>query len=176
MQSLEARSQYRNSIHCAYRIFTEEGVLRFWTGTTPRLVRLVVSELGAYARHLSEFCVGSSQVGSSSQRTKRLSPSSVVDRSGGYYRTLSCSTGPLDLHSTQYWTYSRMMMLAQIQCVGGFHSSDSRLIQGTAPFLPCPPPPSRTISSPRARLILGAVTALSAILILCLGLPPPTRT
>ena len=43
MQSLEARSQYRNSFHCAYRIFTEEGILRFWTGTTPRLVRLVVS-------------------------------------------------------------------------------------------------------------------------------------
>ncbi|KAF9791948.1 mitochondrial tricarboxylate transporter [Thelephora terrestris] len=43
MQSLEARSQYRNSFHCAYRIFTEEGVLRFWTGTTPRLVRLVLS-------------------------------------------------------------------------------------------------------------------------------------
>jgi len=43
MQSLEARSQYRNSFHCAYRIFTEEGVLRFWTGTTPRLIRLVLS-------------------------------------------------------------------------------------------------------------------------------------
>jgi len=43
MQSLEARTQYRNSFHCAYRIFTEEGVLRFWTGTTPRLVRLVLS-------------------------------------------------------------------------------------------------------------------------------------
>jgi len=43
MQSLEARSQYRNSLHCAYRIFTEEGVLRFWTGTTPRLARLVMS-------------------------------------------------------------------------------------------------------------------------------------
>ena len=43
MQSLEARAQYRNSFHCAYRIFTEEGVLRFWTGTTPRLARLVVS-------------------------------------------------------------------------------------------------------------------------------------
>lgn len=42
MQSLEARAQYRNSFHCAYRIFTEEGVLRFWTGTTPRLARLVV--------------------------------------------------------------------------------------------------------------------------------------
>ena len=42
MQSLEARAQYRNSLHCAYRIFTEEGVRRFWTGTTPRLARLVV--------------------------------------------------------------------------------------------------------------------------------------
>jgi solute carrier family 25 citrate transporter 1 len=45
MQSLEARAQYRNSFHCAYRIFTEEGILRFWTGTTPRLARLVVSFL-----------------------------------------------------------------------------------------------------------------------------------
>lgn len=43
MQSIEARSQYRNSFHCAYRIFTEEGIFRFWTGTTPRLARLVMS-------------------------------------------------------------------------------------------------------------------------------------
>ncbi|KAH8115051.1 mitochondrial tricarboxylate transporter [Phellopilus nigrolimitatus] len=43
MQSIEARQHYRNSFHCAYRIFTEEGVLRFWTGTTPRLARLVMS-------------------------------------------------------------------------------------------------------------------------------------
>ncbi|KAJ7127092.1 citrate transporter [Mycena epipterygia] len=43
MQSLEARAQYRNSFHCAYRIFTEDGILRFWTGTTPRLTRLVIS-------------------------------------------------------------------------------------------------------------------------------------
>ncbi|KAH9837682.1 mitochondrial tricarboxylate transporter [Rhodofomes roseus] len=43
MQSLEARQAYRNSFHCAYRIFTEEGPLRFWTGTTPRLARLVMS-------------------------------------------------------------------------------------------------------------------------------------
>jgi solute carrier family 25 citrate transporter 1 len=42
MQSLEARKQYRNSFHCAYRIFNEEGILRFWTGATPRLARLVV--------------------------------------------------------------------------------------------------------------------------------------
>lgn len=43
MQSLEARTQYRNSFHCGYRIFTEEGILRFWAGTTPRLARLVIS-------------------------------------------------------------------------------------------------------------------------------------
>lgn len=43
MQSLEARAQYKNSFHCAYRIASEEGVKRFWTGTTPRLVRLVMS-------------------------------------------------------------------------------------------------------------------------------------
>jgi len=43
MQSLNARAQYRSSFHCAYRIFKEEGVPRFWTGTTPRLVRLVIA-------------------------------------------------------------------------------------------------------------------------------------
>lgn len=43
MQSLSARTEYRNSAHCAYRIFTEEGVLKFWKGTTPRLARLIVS-------------------------------------------------------------------------------------------------------------------------------------
>ena len=48
MQSLTARQQYRNSFHCGYRIFTEEGILRFWTGTTPRLVRLMVSSSHLY--------------------------------------------------------------------------------------------------------------------------------
>ncbi|KAI6118455.1 mitochondrial tricarboxylate transporter [Pisolithus sp. B1] len=43
MQSLAAKQQYKNSFHCAYRILTEEGVLRFWTGTTPRLARLIMS-------------------------------------------------------------------------------------------------------------------------------------
>lgn len=43
MQSLTAKQQYKNSFHCAYRILTEEGVLRFWTGTTPRLARLIMS-------------------------------------------------------------------------------------------------------------------------------------
>ena len=53
MQSLEARQQYRNSFHCAYRIFTEEGILRFWTGTTPRLARLTVSLL----KYLRSKCI-----------------------------------------------------------------------------------------------------------------------
>mgnify|MGYP001559993915 FL=1 len=42
MQSLEAKTQYRNSFHCAARIFSEEGVFKFWRGATPRLARLVV--------------------------------------------------------------------------------------------------------------------------------------
>lgn len=52
MQSLEARAQYRNSAHCAYRIFTEEGVTRFWKGTTPRLARLIVSRANMAATEL----------------------------------------------------------------------------------------------------------------------------
>ena len=44
MQTIGARTQYRNSFHCAYRIFTEEGIFTFWRGTTPRLARLVVSD------------------------------------------------------------------------------------------------------------------------------------
>ncbi|PPQ65529.1 hypothetical protein CVT26_000486 [Gymnopilus dilepis] len=43
MQTIGARTQYRNSFHCAYRIFTEEGIFTFWRGTTPRLARLVMS-------------------------------------------------------------------------------------------------------------------------------------
>lgn len=43
MQSLEAKSLYRNSFHCAARIFSEEGIRMFWKGATPRLARLVLS-------------------------------------------------------------------------------------------------------------------------------------
>ncbi|WOO76830.1 putative mitochondrial carrier [Vanrija pseudolonga] len=43
MQSLEAKKEYRNALHCAYRIATEEGILKFWKGTVPRLGRLVMS-------------------------------------------------------------------------------------------------------------------------------------
>jgi len=42
MQSIEAKQMYRNSLHCAVRLFKEEGLLVFWSGATPRLVRLMV--------------------------------------------------------------------------------------------------------------------------------------
>lgn len=43
MQSIEARSEYRNSFVCASRMFREEGVRVFWSGAVPRLARLVLS-------------------------------------------------------------------------------------------------------------------------------------
>lgn len=43
MQSIEARSLYKNSFDCAARIFKEEGLLTFWAGAVPRLGRLVLS-------------------------------------------------------------------------------------------------------------------------------------
>lgn len=55
MQSLDARTQYRNSFHCIYRTFTEEGITRFWRGTTPRLVRLVIS--GGVTFSVYEVCL-----------------------------------------------------------------------------------------------------------------------
>ncbi|KAI9897872.1 hypothetical protein N3K66_007728 [Trichothecium roseum] len=43
MQSIEARSVYGNTVNCAVQIFKREGVLTFWSGALPRLVRLVLS-------------------------------------------------------------------------------------------------------------------------------------
>lgn len=43
MQSIEARSLYKNSFACAALIFKNEGVLTFWSGAMPRLVRLMLS-------------------------------------------------------------------------------------------------------------------------------------
>lgn len=43
MQSLEAKSQYRGTLHCFYRVFKEEGPITFWKGATPRLGRLILS-------------------------------------------------------------------------------------------------------------------------------------
>ncbi|PMD14049.1 putative tricarboxylate transporter mitochondrial carrier protein [Hyaloscypha hepaticicola] len=43
MQSIEARSLYKNSFTCAAMIFKNEGVFTFWSGALPRLVRLMLS-------------------------------------------------------------------------------------------------------------------------------------
>lgn len=43
MQTVEGAKAYRNAIHCGYKIITDEGVLKLWKGTVPRLGRLVVS-------------------------------------------------------------------------------------------------------------------------------------
>jgi solute carrier family 25 citrate transporter 1 len=43
MQSLEARKMYSGTINCFYKIATEESLLTFWKGATPRLGRLILS-------------------------------------------------------------------------------------------------------------------------------------
>ncbi|KAF8461133.1 mitochondrial carrier domain-containing protein [Kalaharituber pfeilii] len=43
MQSIEAKKEYRNSLHCAVRIVKEEGVRTLWCGALPRLARLMMS-------------------------------------------------------------------------------------------------------------------------------------
>lgn len=43
MQSIEARKLYKNSFACAALIFKNEGLLTFWSGALPRLVRLMLS-------------------------------------------------------------------------------------------------------------------------------------
>ncbi|KIX94346.1 uncharacterized protein Z520_10056 [Fonsecaea multimorphosa CBS 102226] len=43
MQSLEARTEYKNSVDCTISIARKEGVLVFWAGALPRLGRLTLS-------------------------------------------------------------------------------------------------------------------------------------
>lgn len=43
MQSIEARHLYKNSFACAALIAKNEGLLTFWSGALPRLVRLMLS-------------------------------------------------------------------------------------------------------------------------------------
>ncbi|RSH82012.1 uncharacterized protein EHS24_008216 [Apiotrichum porosum] len=43
MQSLGAGAKYRNSLDCLVSIVRHEGVQRLWSGTTPRLARLMLS-------------------------------------------------------------------------------------------------------------------------------------
>ncbi|KAK2877829.1 hypothetical protein FQN49_001147 [Arthroderma sp. PD_2] len=43
MQSLEARTSYKNSFDCVAKILRDEGIFTFWSGAVPRLARLVLS-------------------------------------------------------------------------------------------------------------------------------------
>lgn len=43
MQSKYAWMSYKNSLNCAYRIFVEEGVSKFWKGWIPRLFKVGLS-------------------------------------------------------------------------------------------------------------------------------------
>lgn len=43
MQALNGKSLYRGTWHCFATIMSQSGVLAFWKGTTPRLLRLSVS-------------------------------------------------------------------------------------------------------------------------------------
>lgn len=43
MQSIDARAVYGNSARCAAMIWSQEGLLPFWSGALPRLARLVLS-------------------------------------------------------------------------------------------------------------------------------------
>ena len=43
MQSIQARSLYRNSLHCASKLVRDEGVAKLWSGAVPRLGRLIFS-------------------------------------------------------------------------------------------------------------------------------------
>jgi len=56
MQGLDAKAQYRNSLDCLVKTVKQEGVLRLWGGTTPRLVRLSMS--GGIVFTVYEACMG----------------------------------------------------------------------------------------------------------------------
>ncbi|KAK5685968.1 hypothetical protein LTR17_008981 [Elasticomyces elasticus] len=43
MQSLDAKGLYKNSFDCGMKIWREEGFFKFWSGSVPRLGRLVFS-------------------------------------------------------------------------------------------------------------------------------------
>lgn len=43
MQSKYAWANYKNSLNCAYRIFVEEGIPKFWKGWAPRLMKVGLS-------------------------------------------------------------------------------------------------------------------------------------
>jgi solute carrier family 25 citrate transporter 1 len=57
MQSINARTEYGNSLKCAWTIYREEGVFAFWSGATPRLARLLLSGGIVFTVYLSRFFI-----------------------------------------------------------------------------------------------------------------------
>ncbi|EEB06816.1 citrate transporter [Schizosaccharomyces japonicus yFS275] len=55
MQSCSAKYRYKNSIHCAYKLYKQDGIRQLWAGTLPRLVRLTLS--GGIVFAVYEKCV-----------------------------------------------------------------------------------------------------------------------
>lgn len=49
----QAKSTYSSSFNCAITIAKKEGVYAFWRGSSPRVVRLLVSRLPLQARDIS---------------------------------------------------------------------------------------------------------------------------
>ena len=58
MQSIEARSLYKNSFQCVAKIFKEEGLLTFWAGAVPRLGRLILSGGIVFTMYVTPFIIG----------------------------------------------------------------------------------------------------------------------
>lgn len=54
MQSIEAKTEYKNSFNCAARVVREEGFLTLWSGAVPRLGRLILS--GGIVFTMYVFC------------------------------------------------------------------------------------------------------------------------
>ena len=59
MQSIEAKTEYKNTFHCAARMFREEKLTAFWAGATPRLVRLILSGGIVFTMYVSFTWLGS---------------------------------------------------------------------------------------------------------------------
>lgn len=55
MQSIEAKTEYKNSFNCAARVVREEGFLTLWSGAVPRLGRLILSGGIVFTMYVSNF-------------------------------------------------------------------------------------------------------------------------
>jgi hypothetical protein len=55
MQSIEAKTEYKNSFNCAARVVREEGFLTLWSGAVPRLGRLILSGGIVFTMYVLKF-------------------------------------------------------------------------------------------------------------------------